>query len=1124
MRKKIFTFLLALAASVGMSWATTYVTITQNDFPEYGWSFTKDGVTVSVGNIDGMEGRLLGGGSFSTTLGNFTKIEVNAGDVWALGEGWSGDDERQTWTGNASSVSFSGDIRSMNQGITIMFTIGDPAPTYTVALKDGTANADKVTLSATSAVEGATVTVTPDEEYEITAFKATYNTTEEAPSTLDPGTGAYSFTMPAYAVTIEATIALKPVPEGDIFAGFTATAGSGGFDNEGHANLVDNKFTSADWTKWCTNFDHMSVPTGETGDACWWIDFEASAALNLTGYILTTGNDTGNEHGRNPKNWVLKAKLNADDAWTTIATVTNDVTMKNQSFKDYKFFVDQSGPYQYFRFEVFANQGAGVMQLCELRLIGTEVPAPAPVAVTGVTLDQNEVQMTVGDETLMLTATVAPDDATDKTVVWTSSDPFVATVANGIVTAVAAGTATITATATNGTPDDTTDDFSATCDVIVSASSDEGSGSTGALPGKFSVSASQVVYFSRGNLQASTTDLGANWTWAFAKKQYNCVAANASNTAISGNGTVSTNGTVDLFGWSTAATQYGIHVKLFNSTYSGDFVDWGSNPDLIAALGTGWRTLTSDEWTYLLDTRTTTSGVRYAKAEITDKIYPGTTTTIKGLIILPDDWSTDYHALASTNTADAAFTSNQITSTVWKNELEAHGAVFMPAAGYRMATSVYSYSDRGYYWSATPNGTDNAYELIFIGDNVYLANNGRRFDGHSVRLVTETAPAAANPSGSCGDNLTWEFNTETGALTISGTGAMTDYSWDPDAAPWYAYKDAITSVSFPEGITTIGAYAFVNCDNAAFTTVTIPEGVIALGVNAFYNCDGIQEITIPSTVTTIEVGAIYDCKEVNSITSYIALPTSLHGYAIYGYKNTCTLYVPYASIAAYQAADCWKYIPNIAAIPGTEPASSDEHIIANEDPQNAGVYYSTFYDSANKYALPTGVEAYVASVSSDALNLTKIAGEGQTIPADNAVILKSTVANFTLAVSDAAAVSFTATNSLRGVDAETTVTDIAGLTANNCYVLSGGSEDETVTGVGFYLIYGTTLLAHKAYVQYNATSGAPKRMRFVFPQEQMPTGIDETNTADKAQKVMENGTLYIIRDGVRYNAVGQIAQ
>lgn len=752
------------------------------------------------------------------------------------------------------------------------------------------------------------------------------------------------------------------------------------------------------------------------------------------------------------------------------------------------------------------------------------------------------------------------------------------------------------------------------------------------LPGKFSVSASQVVYFSRGNLQASTTDLGANWTWAFAENQYDCVAANASNTAVSGNGTVSVNGTVDLFGWSTAATQYGIQNKPFNSAYSGDFVDWGSNSALTAALGTGWRTLTSDEWTYLLDTRTTTSGVLYAKAEITDKTYPGTTTTIKGLIILPDDWETSYHALASTNTADAAFTSNQITSTVWENELEAHGAVFMPAAGYRISKIIYSYSDRGYYWSATPNGADNAYELIFWGDNVYPANSGRRFDGHSVRLVSETAPSggstpAPTTSGSCGDNLTWEFNTETGALTISGTGAMNNYSWDPNAAPWYEYKDAITSVSFPEGITTIGAYAFVNCDNAAFTTVTIPEGVTALGVNAFYNCDGIQEITIPSTVTTIEVGAIYDCKAVNSITSYIASPTNLHGYAIYGYKNTCTLYVPYNSIADYQAADCWNNIPNIAAIPGTEPASqptvynsgsvalsnlnvgdilmagvtlttednsnlikfaanrvafngnkyetdicfpfsqitpllgenatisygsgdpvpvipinevgdagnawevtevntgdtpvtltgitysgttpatSDEHITPYVDPQDASVYYSTFFDRLVKYELPAGVEAYVADLSDANLLLTKIAEAGEVIPANVAVILKSTVTPITLTVSDADAVTFTASNDLQGSD-----TQIA--TPANCYVLAG-----TDGVVGFYHYTAALLNAHKAYVVYSGSNQAPRRMPFIFDQA---TGVENVQNSDiRSQKVVENGQLIIIRNGVRYNAAGQ---
>ena len=88
------------------------------------------------------------------------------------------------------------------------------------------------------------------------------------------------------------------------------------------------------------------------------------------------------------------------------------------------------------------------------------------VAVTGITLDKTSAEMTVGGDALTLTPTVLPDDATNKTVTWTTSDASVATVTDGVVTAVAAGTATITATATNGT-DDTSDDFSATCEVTV---------------------------------------------------------------------------------------------------------------------------------------------------------------------------------------------------------------------------------------------------------------------------------------------------------------------------------------------------------------------------------------------------------------------------------------------------------------------------------------------------------------------------------------------------------------------------------------------------------------------------------------------------------------------------------
>ncbi len=108
--------------------AATVVTITDSDFPAWGESFTKDGVTVSAEMIDGMYGNISGPGSFSTTLGNFTKIEVNAMDVNISGEGWSGNWEKMTWTGNASSVSFTGDINGEEEGVTLKFTI-EPAST-----------------------------------------------------------------------------------------------------------------------------------------------------------------------------------------------------------------------------------------------------------------------------------------------------------------------------------------------------------------------------------------------------------------------------------------------------------------------------------------------------------------------------------------------------------------------------------------------------------------------------------------------------------------------------------------------------------------------------------------------------------------------------------------------------------------------------------------------------------------------------------------------------------------------------------------------------------------------------------------------------------------------------------
>ena len=96
--------------------------------------------------------------------------------------------------------------------------------------------------------------------------------------------------------------------------------------------------------------------------------------------------------------------------------------------------------------------------------------ADAAVAVTGVTLNKTSLELTAGGDTATLTATVAPDTATDKTVTWESDTPSVATVVDGVVTPVAAGTATITATA---------GDKSATCTVSVTPANPYAANSVG---------------------------------------------------------------------------------------------------------------------------------------------------------------------------------------------------------------------------------------------------------------------------------------------------------------------------------------------------------------------------------------------------------------------------------------------------------------------------------------------------------------------------------------------------------------------------------------------------------------------------------------------------------------------
>ena len=108
--------------------------------------------------------------------------------------------------------------------------------------------------------------------------------------------------------------------------------------------------------------------------------------------------------------------------------------------------------------------------------------------------------------------------------------------------------------------------------------------------------------------------------------------------------------------------------------------------------------------------------------------------------------------------------------------------------------------------------------------------------------------ALADESGSCGDNVTYSFVSDTGTLTISGTGAITNLTARTYAnAPWYSYGSQISSIVIESGVTSIGDYAFTGC---AVTEVTIPGNVNRIGSYAFRNCS-------LTTITVLNPDAVF---------------------------------------------------------------------------------------------------------------------------------------------------------------------------------------------------------------------------------------------------------------------------
>lgn len=154
-------------------------------------------------------------------------------------------------------------------------------------------------------------------------------------------------------------------------------------------------------------------------------------------------------------------------------------------------------------------------------------------------------------------------------------------------------------------------------------------------------------------------------------------------------------------------------------------------------------------------------------------------------------------------------------------------------------------------------------------------------------------------SGTCEDGLEWSFDTATGELSITGEGAMANYSFWP-TTPWVGCDirsivvgkgvtsigdcafyncEKLASVILPDSVTTIGNSAFLDCVN--LSCVIVGSGVKIIDTCAFYNCRSLTEIYIPNGVKVIGDSAFYECSSLESVT----IPDSVTDIGEYAFQN-----------------------------------------------------------------------------------------------------------------------------------------------------------------------------------------------------------------------------------------------
>ena len=258
----------------------------------------------------------------------------------------------------------------------------------------------------------------------------------------------------------------------------------------------------------------------------------------------------------------------------------------------------------------------------------------------------------------------------------------------------------------------------------------------------FSIASNKQVVFAPGNLQwsanaggtsHSTATTGYNGgTWRFAEHQYDFIGESSSDW-------------IDLFGWGTSGYNHNDINTAANPSYNGfsnnaspaanQNYDWGvfntiynTKTKTLDPFKT-WRTLTHNDWNYLLFARAGSNSWHYNMAKIKEK-------DVIGLLVYPDGWERDYVGAGFTKNSNAV---KEITLAQYE-EYENKGCAFLPCAGRKVGNNFSNVGTEGFYWPSDGAGNNKLYFIYFkdgsnpsYTENYNINSGGKR--SYSVRLA-----------------------------------------------------------------------------------------------------------------------------------------------------------------------------------------------------------------------------------------------------------------------------------------------------------------------------------------------------------------------------------------------------